>query len=110
MKLRILTKKVTADFLSTTKAAIETQMTAIPMNMTYFQALATYRQAVNLKFPPLMSSAKVTRRQQQVERGRGRGRGTRGRGGRTSQVRGAGRGFLKRKQNYTSPELSRHFN
>ena len=42
MKLRILTKKVNADFLSHTKASIMTHMTSVPMNMTYVQALATF--------------------------------------------------------------------
>ena len=64
MKLRIIIKKVTAGFLGTTRAAIMTQMTVIPTNMTYIQALATFRQEVNRKFPPSMSSRRVTRRTQ----------------------------------------------
>ena len=89
MKLRTLNKKVTADFLSLTKSSIKIQMTAIPMNMTYIQALAAYRQEVNLKFPPSMSGGKVTRRTQQIQGGyRGRGRGYRGRGARGGRGRG----------------------
>ena len=42
MKLRILMKKVNADFLSTIKASISTAMAAIPPNMTYSQAIATF--------------------------------------------------------------------
>ena len=52
MKLRILTKKVNADFLSHSKASILTHMTAVPMSMTYIQVLATFRQMVNMKNPP----------------------------------------------------------
>ena len=105
MRLRILTKKVNADFLATSKAAIMTQMTAIPMNMTYIQALATFRQEVNRKFPPSISSRRPTRRVQQSERGRGRGRGIRGRGGRfPGRGRGGGRGIHnKRKMNTKHP-------
>ena len=105
MKLRILTKKVNADFLATSKAAIMTQMTAIPMNMTYIQALATFRQEVNRKFPPSISSRRPTRRVQQSDRGRGRGRNTRGRGGRyNGRGRDGGRGNNnKRKANAKHP-------
>ena len=49
-----------------TKAAIMTQMTAIPMNMTYIQAQATFRQEFNRKFPPSMTPRKVTRRTQEI--------------------------------------------
>ena len=102
MKLRILTKKVTADFLGMTKASIMTQMTAIPMNMTYIQALATFRQEVNRKFPPSMGSRNITRRAQQIQGGyRGRGRGFRGRGPR-GRGRNGGRG-TKRKTNSRHP-------
>ena len=105
MRLRILTKKVNADFLATSKAAIMTQMTAIPMNMTYIQALATFRQEVNRKFPPSISSRRPTRRVQQSDRGRGRGRNTRGRGGRyNGRGRDGGRGNNnKRKANAKHP-------
>ena len=51
MKLQVLTKKVSADFLSMTKAAImtQTQMTVIPINIQYIQALAAFQQEVNKK-------------------------------------------------------------
>ena len=35
MKLRILAKKVNADFLQSSKAAIKVELTRIPMTMTY---------------------------------------------------------------------------
>ena len=81
MKLRILTKKVNADFLSHTKASIMTQLTAIPMIMTYIQALATFRQLVNRKNPP-----GLTRNTCRINET------LRGHGGRGSFRRGHGRG------------------
>jgi hypothetical protein len=90
MKLRILLTKVTADFLVPAKAGIGIELTRIPMTLTYEQALATFRNEVNRKFPPQMSSATKARRNIN-ERGQGRGRGARfgranhggrGRGGR----------------------------
>ena len=86
MKLRILTKKVNADFLSHTKASIMTHMTSIPMSMTYVQALATFRQAVNRKHPP--GTNRSVRRINEASRGRGARtsyRGGRGRGGRNGR-------------------------
>ena len=53
-KLCILTKHVNAGFLSYTKPSIMTHMTSIPTNMTYIQALATFRQAINRKKLPHM--------------------------------------------------------
>ena len=95
MKLRILTKKFTAYFLSNTKVSIKTQMTAIPMNMTYIQALATFRQEVNIKCPPSMTGGNVTRRSQQIQgahHGRGRGYRVRGAGGRHGRGVSTGQG------------------
>ena len=82
-----------------------TQMTAIPMNTPYIQALDTSRQDVNRKFPPTISSRRPTRRAQKSERGRGRGQNTRGRGGSFSGCgRGRGRGNNnKRKVNAKHP-------
>ena len=68
MKLRILTKKVNAYFLSTSKAFVMTHMTAISMNITYIHALATFRQEVNRKSPPIISSRRPTRCVQKTER------------------------------------------
>jgi hypothetical protein len=92
MKLRILLTKVTADFLMPTKAGIGINLARIPMTLTYEQALAAFRNEVNHKFPPQMSSTIQARRNiNEVGRGRGRGRGGcfgqgqqggRGRGGR----------------------------
>lgn len=94
MKLRILCRKVNADFLQHSKAAIMVEMTKIPMTMTYDQALANFRNQVNNKFSPELSSNKVRRSINQTQSsGRGGfGRGGFGRGGRGFGGRGHGRG------------------
>jgi hypothetical protein len=76
MKLRILLQKVTADFIVPVKAGIGIELARIPMTMTYEQALAAFRNEVNRKFPPQMSSTTKTRRHIN-EVGGGRGRGAR---------------------------------
>ena len=94
MKLHILCKKVNVDFLQHTKATIMVDMTKIPMIMTYDQALANFRNQVNNKFTPELSSNKVRRNINQTQSsGRGGfGRGGFGRGGRGFGGRGQGRG------------------
>lgn len=62
MKLRILTKKVNADFLQHIKAAISLEMTRTPMTLTYEQALANFRNEVNRKFAPELGGLARTRR------------------------------------------------
>ena len=52
MKLRILLGKVKADFLNGVKSTINVSLTAVPMIMTYSQAIATFRQTVHAKYPP----------------------------------------------------------
>lgn len=87
MKLRMLNKKVKADFLSVMKNNIEIQMNMVPTTMTYSTALKNYRNAVNLRYPD--NGSKRTSRQ--IQSASGRGRGGRG-GGRDSQGRGGNRG------------------
>jgi hypothetical protein len=88
MKLRILLQKVTADFLVPVKAGIGIELARIPMMMTYEQALAAFRNEVNRKFFPQMSSTTKARRIiNKVGIGRGRG----GRFGRANHG-GCGRG------------------
>lgn len=83
MKLRILVKKISADFLSSVKASINVELTKTPMTMTYEIALMNFRNEVNARFPPdVSSSVRGSRRINQVSRG--------GRGGRSSR---GGRGF-----------------
>ena len=102
MKLRILCRKVNADFLAQIKAAISIAMTRTPVTLTYEQALSSFRNEVNRKFPPEMSNNKTRRQINQVngggrDNGRGRGRfngrgGRGGGGGRYSGGRDQGRG------------------
>ena len=91
MKLRILCRKVNADFLQNTRQIINVELTRTPMTMTYNQALTTFRNEVNSKFPPSLSATQRYRRVAETERKGGRfgGRGGRGRFG-----RGRGRGRL----------------
>ena len=94
MKLRYLTKKIKADFLNSTKSAINVSLTAVPMVMTYEQAMKAFRLAVAAKFPPEITATKVTRRINELgSRGGGRGRQSgRGRGRGRDGGRGRGRG------------------
>jgi hypothetical protein len=87
MKLRILLEKVNADFLRDTKAGLNIALTEIPMTMTYERALASFRNQVNLKFPPQMGTA-GTRTRRHINEVAGRGGG--GRGGRGGTGRGRG--------------------
>ena len=89
MRLCILCKKVNVDFLLHTKAAIMVEMTKTPMTMTYDQALANFRNQVNNKFSPELSSNKVRRN---INQAQSSGRGDFGRGGRGFGGRGQGRG------------------
>ena len=77
-KLRILCRKVTADFLQNTRTFMEIELSKMPVSMTYNQVLYNYRNEVSRKFPLDMS--------QSNHRGRkisefiavsGRGRGSR---------------------------------
>jgi len=94
MKLRIVTKKVQADFLTSLKAGINIELTKTPITFTYAQALSAFRNEVNRKFPPEMASKNNTRARRINETsrngGRGGGRG-RGRGGRGNGGRGGGK-------------------
>lgn len=86
-KLRILTTKVTADFLNAIKSQIKVELAKTPMTMTYDHALRAFRNEVNSKNPPsLKDPSNIKRRLNEVS-GRGRGRG---RGGRFGRGRGGG--------------------
>ena len=88
MKLRILIKKINADFLSSAKAGIGIELTRTTVTMTYEQALQMFRDVVNLKFPPELGG-KRSRRHINEMSGRG---GRNGRGGRGGQGGRGGRG------------------
>ena len=94
-KLRILNRKINADFLHGTKTVINTELARVPMTMTFAHALASYRNAVLEKHPVEINQRNHRphyRRINQTSRG-GRGRGGRyhngnGRGGRGQHGRG----------------------
>ena len=94
MKLRMLIQKVNVDFLQGVKSAMSIELTREPLMMTYDQAMMTFRNEINRKFPPGTVTNNRTRRVNEVstgprynQAGRGRGRGRGGRGG------GRGRGM-----------------
>ena len=94
MKLRTLCKKITADFLQSTKSAIQIELARVPMTITYEEALNTFRNQVNLKFPPELSSQHNRNRVRRINETNSRSRsgfrgGRSGRGGRFH--RGGGR-------------------
>ena len=102
MKLRILCRKVNADFLDSTRQLVNLDLTRTPVTMTYAQALASFRNEVNRKFPPNISATERTRRMAEIDSqynrgrgGRGRGRGRGGTGG-----RGRGRGYNRQNNKY----------
>ncbi len=94
MKLRMLNKKVRADFLSLIKTNIEMQMNMVPMTMTYASVLSNCRNTGNQRHPESLSTS--TRRHRRIQntnrfnggrggkgvREQGKGNGGRGEGGR----------------------------
>jgi hypothetical protein len=79
MKLRHLMEKVNADFLGSIKGSLNLEMARVPMTLTFSMALTAFRNEVNRKFPPEVSTntRRVSRQVRQVQRG-GRGRGGKG--------------------------------
>ena len=110
IKFRILIQKVNVDFLQRVKAAMSIELTREPLLMTYDQAMMTFRNEVNRKFPPGTTANNRSRRITEVSTGsrfssnpgRERGRGRSGRfsgrgrgpssGGRSGRGRGSKRG------------------
>jgi len=60
MKLRILLGKIKADFLGAVKATLTVELTHVPLTMTYERALQSFRDEVNQKYPPQMSTTTRT--------------------------------------------------
>ena len=97
MILRILIQKVNTDFLQSVKAAMCIKLTRVPLMMTYEQALMTFRNEVNRKYPPGMSTNssrprrinEVNHRNTKLYRGR---RNNNSRNNNNLNNRGAGRG------------------
>ena len=52
MKLKILLKNVKADYLSTTRASLNIELSKITMDLRYEDSLASFRNAVNLEHSP----------------------------------------------------------
>ena len=83
IKFCTLLQKINTDFLQRVKVAMGIELARIPLTMTYEQALMTFRNEVNRKHPPGMSSNNIrSRRINEVNN----------RGNRSSSVRGRGRG------------------
>ena len=81
-KLRLLNRKVKADFLEAARTSIELELAKVPVPITYDIALASYRNCVNRKYPP-GDNPKITRRQNEVTtHGQGRGNYNLNNGGR----------------------------
>ena len=66
MKLRMLNKKVKADFLNSMKTNIEMQMNMIPMTMSFVSAMSNYRNTVNQRHPENFNTA-TTRRNRRIQ-------------------------------------------
>jgi hypothetical protein len=93
MKIWMLIDKIKADFLTSTKAQLETELSRTPMSVTYDQALALFRKMLNQKHPPQMNAThnRTRRNINKVTSGRGKsGRGGHGRGGRGGRHGGRG--------------------
>ena len=57
MRLRILNRKILADFLQANKASINLELFKTPVAITYENALAAFRNQVNQNFLPELSSS-----------------------------------------------------
>ena len=55
-------EKVKADFLQNTKAALTIELSRVPVTLTFDQAIVTFRNAVNQKYPPSMGTNTRARR------------------------------------------------
>jgi len=101
-KLRLLQKKVSADFLQNTRDYINGEMNKSPMVYTYREAMASYKSKVNQKFPPQLTNSNRNRNINQMQSNRhgghhgdrqgDRGRGHRGQGREYQGQKGRGRG------------------
>ena len=100
MKLRVLIQKINVDFLQSVKAAMSIELTRTPLTMTYEQALMTFRNEVNRKHPPEMTSNNNRSCRINEMNNRGPSGGTPGRGCGRASTRGIGKGW-KRKRAWT---------
>ena len=105
MRLRILCRKVTADFLQNARASIQLELAKDPITITYNEALTSFRNQVNLKYPPELSATSNRNRVRRINefntRGsRGRGQFSRGGRGHSSRFSNRGRGRHNRTSHY----------
>ena len=84
-KLRMLNRKVNADFLQATKSSINIELARTPVNLSYDDALAAFINQVNQKYPPELSTSN-NRRPRRVNEVDSMG------GGRGGRFQGRGRG------------------
>ena len=93
-KLQTILRKVSADFLTATRSALQLEMTREPVTLIYEQSLANFRNEVNRKFPPEMGGSNQRNRQSIAQiNSTGHGRGGRGnRGNHGGCVGRGGRG------------------
>ena len=78
MRPHIINRKILTDLLQATKASIKLELDKKPLTITYENALAAFRNQVNHKFPPELSSSNNRRTRRINEAGtRGGGRGSR---------------------------------
>ena len=56
-KLRMLNRKINAYFLQATKSSIKLELAITPVNLSYYDALAAFRNQVNQKYPPELSTS-----------------------------------------------------
>ena len=56
-KLRILHRKINAEFLQATKSSINIEHARTPVNLSYDDDLAVFRNQVNQKYPPELSTS-----------------------------------------------------
>ena len=84
-KLRMLNRKINADFLQATNSSINLELDRTPVNLSYDDALTIFRNQVNQKYPPELSTSnnRIPGRMNEVDsmggnrggRFQGRGRG-----------------------------------
>ena len=57
----MLNRKVNADFLQAAKSSMNIELARTPFNLSYGNALAAFRNKLNQKYPPKLSTSKNRR-------------------------------------------------
>ena len=79
----MLNRKINAEFIQVTKSSINLELAITPVNLSYYDALAAFRNQVNQKYPPELSTSNNRRPRRMNEVGSmsgGRGGCFQGRG------------------------------